>query len=306
MDRCRSRGVVRFGLFEADLHAGELRKGGTRIRLQEQPFQLLTVLLEHPGELITREELRKQVWPEDTFVEFDHALNTAVKKIRVALSDDAVTPRYIETIPKRGYRWIAPLHTASESSPTTLSTEPPSPVPGPPVPVPPARLGTSRLILGAAATLILLALLVFHLEREARARTAARPLLVVLPFENWSDNPEQVRVCRGITEDVITELASTAPRLQIAPNAMAKQYENTTKSVAEIGRELGADYVLQGNLRSSDQHLRLNAELIRVRDLARLWGENFDLSPGDPVDVESNFARSITGRVQPILSSVPR
>jgi TolB-like protein/DNA-binding winged helix-turn-helix (wHTH) protein len=306
MDRCRSRGIVRFGLFEADLHAGELRKDGTRIRLQEQPFQVLTVLLEHPGELITREELRRRVWPEDTFVEFDHALNTAVKKIRVALSDDALTPRYVETIPKRGYRWIAPVHPTAE--PASVNSSPESqalPIVSA-VPVAASRIPIFKFVVGAAFTMILLALLVFHLERQARARTATRPLLVVLPFENWSDNPAQIHVCRGITEDVITELASAMPRVQIAPNAMAKQYENTTKSVAEIGRELGADYVLQGNLRSSGQRLRLNAELVRVHDLARLWGENFDQGAGDPVEVEGNFARSITARVQPILSSVSR
>jgi len=302
MDRCRSRGVVRFGLFEADLHAGELRKGGTRIRLQEQPFQVLTVLLQHPGELITREELRSQVWPENTFVEFDHALNTAVKKIRVALSDDALTPRYIETIPKRGYRWIAPLQGTAD------------PLPSNPLPESqPASLEhvarSSRIptiLLAFVAGVLLLSILGFHLTREARARTAARPLLVILPFENWSDNPAQAHICRGITEDLITELATGMPRVQIAPNATAKQYENTTKSVAEIGRELGADYVLQGNLRSSDHRLRLNAELVRVHDQARLWGENFDRPPGDLVELESDFAHSISARVGPVLSSMAR
>jgi len=302
MDRCRSRGVVRFGLFEADLHAGELRKGGTRIRLQEQPFQVLTVLLQHPGELITREELRSQVWPENTFVEFDHALNTAVKKIRVALSDDALTPRYIETIPKRGYRWIAPLQGTAD------------PLPSNPLPESqPASLEqvarSSRIptiLLAFVAGVLLLSILGFHLTREARARTAARPLLVILPFENWSDNPSQALICRGITEDLITELAAQFPSLQIAPNATAKQYENTTKSVAEVARELGADYVLQGNLRSSDQRFRLNAELVRVHDQARLWGENFDRPPGDLVELENDFAHKIASSVSPVLSTVAR
>ena len=306
MDRCRSRGVVRFGLFEADLHAGELRKGGTRIRLQEQPFQVLTALLERPGELITREELRKQVWPEDTFVEFDHALNTAVKKIRIALCDDALMPRYIETIPKRGYRWIAPLHPAAEHLPANSAMDSQVTLPSPATSDPTSRLRASRLLVGTAAGLVVLVLMVFHVSREARARASGRPLLVVLPFENWSDNPAQAQLCRGITEDVITELASLVPGLQFVPNATAKQYENTTKSVAEIGRELGAQYVLQGNLRSTQQRLRLNAELIRVRDLARLWGENFDLQPGDPVEVESAFAHRISSRVQSVLSSTSR
>jgi len=302
MDHCRSRGVVRFGLFEADLHAGELRKGGTRIRLQEQPFQLLTVLLEQPGELITRDALRKRVWPENTFVEFDHALNTAVKKIRVALSDDAVTPRYIETIPKRGYRWIAPLQATPEPPPAAPVIELPPRVIGQPSSWPPIR----TLHVASLAGVLLLSLLAFHLTREAKARTAARPVLVVLPFENWSDNPAQAFICRGITEDLITELAAQFPSLQIAPNATAKQYENTTKSVAEVARELGADYVLQGNLRSSDQRFRLNAELVRVHDQARLWGENFDRPPGDLVELENDFAHKIASSVSPVLSTVAR
>ena len=108
-DSNSSRGVLRFGVFEADLDAGELRKGGTKIRMQEQPFQVLSVLLQGAGALVSREELRQQVWGERTFVEFDHALNTAIKKIRIAIGDDAATPQYIETIPKRGYRFIAPV-----------------------------------------------------------------------------------------------------------------------------------------------------------------------------------------------------
>jgi len=308
MNGRRARGVVRFGVFEADLHAGELRKGGIRIRLQEQPFQVLTVLLEHPGELISREELRREVWPEDTFVEFDHALNTAVKKIRVALSDDAGTPRYIETIPKRGYRWIAPLHAARESardssdSPAAAMPVPAAAIPNP-ARAPASQLPRARKLLAAAAmVLALLALLGLRLTREARAHSAARPLLVVLPFENWSANPAQTPVCRGLTEDLIALLASN-PRLQVAPNATVMRYENTSRSVAEIGRELAADFVLQGNLRSTDQRLRVSAELIRVRDQARLWGDSFDHAPGDAVELEGDLARSIAAGVGPVLFS---
>jgi DNA-binding winged helix-turn-helix (wHTH) protein len=102
-------GIVRFGTFEMDLHGRELRKRGLKVRLQDQPFQVLEALVTRPGDLVSREELRRCVWPEDTFVEFDHALNTAVKKIRYALGDDACTPRYVETVPRRGYRFIAPV-----------------------------------------------------------------------------------------------------------------------------------------------------------------------------------------------------
>src|SRR5215469_12535933 len=115
-----SRGKFRFGVFEADLDAGDLRKNGARVHLQEQPFQVLGVLLEHAGELVSREDICRRVWGERTFVEFDHALNTAIKKIRIAIGDDACTPRYIETVPKRGYRFIAPIQTQLDVSDKTV------------------------------------------------------------------------------------------------------------------------------------------------------------------------------------------
>src|SRR6266568_3710777 len=116
----RSRRIVRFGVFEADLETGELRKNGVRVPLQGQPFQVCAILLERSGELVTREELRQKVWPEDTFVDFDQALNTAITKIRIALGDDADNPRFVETLPRRGYRFIGPV----DSSPAHPSRAP--------------------------------------------------------------------------------------------------------------------------------------------------------------------------------------
>jgi len=113
---------LRFGPFEIDTHARVLRKGGVKIRLQEQPFEVLLALLEAPGEIVTREQLRQRLWPEGTFVEFDHALNTAVKKIRAALCDDAALPRYVETIPRRGYRFLTPVD-RSDSTSTMLNVD---------------------------------------------------------------------------------------------------------------------------------------------------------------------------------------
>src|ERR1700730_6281507 len=113
--------IVHFGVFEADLQTGELHKNGVKVPLQGQPFQVCAILLQHSGELVTREELRRKVWPEDTFVDFDHALNTAITKIRIALGDEADNPRFVETLPRRGYRFIAPVQKAiSEPAPTAV------------------------------------------------------------------------------------------------------------------------------------------------------------------------------------------
>src|SRR5438067_13493849 len=142
----RSAQIVRFGIFDADLQTGELHKNGVKVPLQGQPFQVCAILLQHSGELVTREELRRKVWPEDTFVDFDHALNTAITKIRIALGDEADNPRFVETLPRRGYRFIAPVQKAISEP---VSTDVPQ--------VRSARLGATRLVLGlfAVAALII-------------------------------------------------------------------------------------------------------------------------------------------------------
>lgn len=303
----RACAVIRFGLFEADLHSGELHKDGIRIHLQEQPFQVLTVLLQHAGELVTREELRQQVWPQDTFVEFDHALNTAIKKIRAALCDDPGTPRYVETIPKRGYRWIAPLRPARAPEAPDLcessrTAELPTLAPSLKRQLPATWRWFAALLLAG-----MLAVLGFGFTRYGRSSSNGNTLLVVLPFENWTDDAAQARACRGITEDVIGELASLhMAHIQIVPDTTVMQYEHTTKTPDEIGRELGAGLILQGNLRSTPRHVRLSVELVRVRDRTRLWGNSFDHSPADLVEVEGELAHQVAADVQSVLRSAAR
>lgn len=128
--------IVRFGVFELDLNAGELRKNGAKLRLQGQPFQVLALLLDRPGEVVTRDELRQQLWPADTFVDFDHSLNTAINKVREALGDSASSPRYVETLARRGYRFIAPLHPPAQ--PELLAATPPQALASANAPVEPA------------------------------------------------------------------------------------------------------------------------------------------------------------------------
>jgi DNA-binding winged helix-turn-helix (wHTH) protein/TolB-like protein len=301
VNRSHSRGVVRFGVFEADLRAGELHKDGIRIRLQEQPFQVLSVLLRSPGELVTREQLREEVWPQDTFVEFDHALNTAIKKIRAALCDDAATPRYIETIPKRGYRWIAPLRTPWEqpdpAAPPALPTTAEQPVQRVN-----ARTLSSRWMLVAGFLLLGLLILAGFRFISARRSSSTSLVVAVLPFQNWSDDPGDARTCRGMTADVIGQLAALRlARVQIAPDAAMIEFERSPKPPTEIGRGVGADLILLGNLRSTARHVRLSVELIRVRDNARLWGDSFDHAPGDSLDVEQDLARQVATSVRTAL-----
>ena len=284
-----------FGDFEVDLRLGELRRHGTRVPLQEQPFQVLAVLLQRPRELVRREELRRQVWPEDTFVEFDHALNTAIKKIRIALGDCADSPRYVETIPKRGYRFIADVH-ATQELPATFEVEATRDQHAS------GWKSSSKRI----ATLTLLLLVSFAAVLGWRWRSAAeKPIvLAVLPLEDWSEGAHQGLVCDGIMQELITQSAKIEPsRLAIAPSAASLQYRQTTKSVAEVAHELHADYLLHGNLRGSGRQLRVSIELIRVSDESRVWGDDFNREVGDSLALETEIAAAIAGKLKSALFS---
>ena len=285
--------VFRFGPFEADVQAGELRREGAKVSLQEQPFQVLSALLEKPGEVVRREDLRQQVWPEDTFVEFDHALNTAVKKIRIALGDCANSPEYVETIPKRGYRFLVPVEVFENSTSNTLEPA----VPGP-------RAWTRRNPVAVVLlTIVLLSggLLAMR-GRSTRGAANKKTVLAVLPLEDWSDDSSHGLLCEGITQELITQSGRADPaRLAVVPHAASAPYRHTAKTVAEVAHELRADYLMEGNLRDDGEHVRVTVELIRVRDEARIWGEDFDRETGDSLALESEVAAAITERAKVAL-----
>src|SRR6266849_1080829 len=231
--------VIRFGPFEADLHAGELRRHGLRIKLQEQPFQILAMLLERPGNVVTREELQKKLWPTDTFVDFDHGLGSAINKLRQALGDSAENPRYIETLPKRGFRFIAVV------------------------------------------------------ERQGKV------MLVVLPFENLSRDPEQEFFSDGMTEEMITQLGGLEPqRLGVIARASAMQYKHSTKSAAQIGGELGVDYLLEGSARRAGGRVRITAQLIQVRDETHVWAESYEGDLRDILKLQREVAAAVAREIQ--------
>ncbi len=291
--------VFRFGPFEANVQAGELRRDGAKVSLQEQPFQVLVALLERPGELVWREDLRQQVWPEDTFVEFDHALNTAVKKIRIALGDCATSPEYIETIPKRGYRFLAPVEvmekTLSHSKQMT------------------GAAGVGRWLrrnpvtVTLVATVLLAVALLGTLRRDtARDSAEKKMVLAVLPLEDWSEDAGHALLCEGITQELITQSGQADPaRLSVVPHAASSAYRHTPKTVAEVARELHADYLIEGNLRADDERVRVTVELIRVRDESRVWGEDFDRDSGDLLALESEIAAAITEKAKLAMLNAP-
>jgi TolB-like protein/DNA-binding winged helix-turn-helix (wHTH) protein/Tfp pilus assembly protein PilF len=285
--------IVSFGSFALNLRAGELHKSGVKVKLQEQPFQVLAFLVTHPGEVVTREQLGKELWPEGTFTDFDQGLNSAINKIREALGDSAESPRFVETLARRGYRFIAPVR--------ELREQPHSPTGGK------ASVSASwwRKTHYRIAALLLVVLLILAV-RFGRQRLALRAgpsgekvMLAVLPFLNYSGDPGQEYFNDGFTEEMITRLGSADPqRLGVIARTSSMKYKNTQKDVGEIGRELGVDYVLEGSVRRVGDRVRISAQLIQVRDQTHLWAESYERDAHDTLALESEVAIAIARQVE--------
>jgi TolB-like protein/DNA-binding winged helix-turn-helix (wHTH) protein len=302
MDAARpSAASIRFADFEVDFCSGELRRAGEKVRLQEQPFQVLSVLLHRPGEVVTREELSQHIWPAGTFVDFDHALNTAIKKIRCALEDDASTPQYVETIPRRGYRFIAQVHSITSTSSvtpallwdvecdsTTLSLR--------------NRRSLRPLFIASAFASIVLAtaLLARLLSPPVRIQAAAvkRMTLVVLPFENLNEDKAAGYFSDGLCEELTTQLGRLAPDLLgVTARTAAVTYRQTHESVSQIGKDLNAEYFIEGSVRHDAQRVRVTAQLIRVTDQTPLWADDFDRPLDYTLTLQSEVAKAIAHEV---------
>jgi TolB-like protein/DNA-binding winged helix-turn-helix (wHTH) protein/Tfp pilus assembly protein PilF len=288
--------VVRFGPFEADLRLGEVRKHGIRLRLHGHPIQVLGVLLERPGEPVSREELRARLWGTDTFVDFEHGLNAAVNKLRSALSDSADSPRFIETIPRHGYRFIGAIDPSVDSAPAT-------PVDSAPVTAAVRQSRMSRPVLQVLVAVTFLAAIGAGVWwwRSTPARSAeapARVMLAVLPFENFSKDPGPEYFSDGLTEELISELGGLNPeRLGVIARTSVMGYRRTTKTVRDISRELGVDYVIEGSVRRDGARVRISAQLIRASDETHVWARSYDRSLDAVLPLQSEIARVITGEI---------
>jgi TolB-like protein/DNA-binding winged helix-turn-helix (wHTH) protein/Flp pilus assembly protein TadD len=285
-----ARPLVRFGTFEVDLSEGELRHKGVKIKLQEQPFRILAALLEQAGSLVTREQLRERLWPADTFVDFEHSLNAAVKNLRRALRDDAENPRFIETVPKRGYKFIAAI-APSGSEPQIDVAQPHLEVRRK------ANLRTVTIAVTIAVIVIGLASATWH-WRETRA-LAARPIssLAVLPLENLSAEPQQDYFADGMTDEVITELGKLGA-LRVISRTSAMQYKSAHKPLSQIARELNVDAVVEGSVLRSGDHVRITAQLIRAMPERHLWAESYEGDLSSVLTLQREVARAIAGAIQ--------
>src|SRR5262249_36797 len=293
--RANDRGF-RFGPFEFSCETGELRKGGTKIRLNGQAVQVLTSLLENAGQLITREELRLKLWPEGTFVDFDHSLNAVVNRLRQRLGDSAENPCYIETIPSRGYMFIAPV---SATQPPEAATESGTPAA--------ARKRYRQLPIPVALALIvgLSALLAYYgwaaiARSRQRMPAASRKSIAILPFDNMSGDLSQEYLADGFTEQLITDI-SKYRSLRVISRTSVMQYKGKKKPLPEIARELDVQTVVEGSVQRAGDRVRVTAQLIDAASNAHLWSETYDRDLRGILEMEEEIAAMVAQQVRASL-----
>ena len=297
----------KFGVFEADLRTGELTKLGKRVRLQEQPFQLLAMLLEKPGELVIREELCERLWPK-TIVDFDHGLNKAIGKVREALGDSVENPRFIETVARRGYRFLADVAVVQGGQPQTAAGDLAAGREAPRLAQPPdagtsARSPTHALGWKLSGVVTALALAVFlswffYSWRHPRSTIHS---LAVLPLENLSNDASQDYFADGMTDELITHLGQISA-IRVISRTSAMTYKNAHKSLAEIARELNVDAVVEGSVLHSGERVRIAALLIEVPADKQIWAESYEGDFRDTLTLQSRVARSIAAQIRATLN----
>jgi TolB-like protein/DNA-binding winged helix-turn-helix (wHTH) protein/Tfp pilus assembly protein PilF len=321
--------VVRFGTYEVSLQSGEVRKAGVKIRVQQQPLKLLEVLLERPGEVVTREELRSRVWPNDSFGDFDQAVSIAIAKLRSALGDSAENPRYIETLPKRGYRFIADVSFVDAEGhirrPESLPADSPGtdsvhqiqgnglavlPVTGsgpqlqsPGLTVAPQRQWPrGRIILAVALVVSLAVLSVLLFRSHGHAPTPIRSL-AVLPLENLSGDASQRYFSDGMTDQLITDLAQISA-LKVISRTSVMAYEGARKPLPQIARELHVDAVVEGTVLRAGDQVRITAQLIDASTDKHLWSQSYQGELKDTLALQDRVARAIAEQIQ--INLTPR
>ena len=274
----------RFWAFEVDVASGELRKDGIRVKLQEQPFQVLVALLERPQEVVTREELQNRLWSGDTATDFDRGLNKAISRLRDALGDDAANPRFIGTLPQRGYRWLAPVASLPSNVSPALAPEP--------------GRGTipRRTLFYLVGSLI--AVPIAGVEAYRRyGRFSKIQSIAVLPLVNVSSDPGQEYFSDGMTEELTAEISRITSLRVISRTSVMRYKTGARKSVAEIARELNVDAIVEGTVALSGARVRITAQLIQARDEQHLWSERYERDLADILSIQSEVARRIAREI---------
>jgi TolB-like protein/DNA-binding winged helix-turn-helix (wHTH) protein/Flp pilus assembly protein TadD len=303
----RHTSVVRFGTYEVSLQSGEVRKAGLRIRVQQQPMKLLQVLLEHPGEVVTREELRSRVWADESFGDFDQAVNIAIAKLRSAFGDSAENPRFIETLPKRGYRFIADVVVVEpttgpygpEFAPRGLpATQPGNEIQSFGMPIAPQRW--RWIIVALAVVLSLATFFAWRFGSRVPAPTGIRSI-AVLPLENLSGDASQNYFADGMTDELITDLAQISA-LRVISRTSVMVYKGARKPLPKIARELNVDAVVEGTVLRSGGQVRITAQLIEASTDKHLWSQSYEGELRDTLALQNRVARAIADQIRVSLT----
>src|SRR5258708_2707744 len=305
--------LVRFGTFELNVRTGELvsigtaaaETGCTKLLLREQPFQILRILVERQGKIVTRQEIRQILWPDDTVVEFDRSINVAMAILRKALADDADHPKYIETLARRGYRLIAPVEwqqssTAAQDTFGSLTETLPR-IEGPMAerePGAPKRWGKAAVAAACAVILVVVRYITWrHFRAIARARSE-KIMLAVLPFENLTGDPTKEYLADGLTEETISELGRLKPeQLGVIARTSVMGYKHKDTRLDQIGRDLSVQYVLENSLRESGNHIRLTSQLIQVKDKTHLWSRHYAYPAQDILTIEDYVSNAVAQEI---------
>ncbi|MDE3179228.1 MAG: winged helix-turn-helix domain-containing protein [Acidobacteriota bacterium] len=322
---------ISFGVFELNLKDSEVRKDGYSVKLAPQPFSVLALLASRAGQVVAREEIQRLVWGEDTFVDFDLGLNQCIRQIRSALGDDAQSPRYIETLSRKGYRFIAPVKTEPVESETpdpvaksaiglpgqVLGETPGAANPSQAEKLPPHLAGvpnpsrirrrTLWVVIGACIAVVIALIIVLGpggLDITYNPANSIRSL-AVLPFRNLSADPSQEYFTEGVTDQLITDLAQI-PTLRIISRTSVTQYKDTRKSLPVIAGELKVDAVVEGSVARSGNRVRITAQLVEAHPERHLWAKTFERSTGDALNMQGEIAESIATEIRAKLTPQER
>lgn len=293
---------ARFGQFQVDFNTGLLERCGIRVPVQSQPLQVLRLLLQAEGKVVSRDEIRKLLWPEDTFVDFELGVNTAVKKLRQALADPADHPKFIETLPKIGYRFLIPVEWVPNHSAVPVGHLSEHPSPSPLTTAPKAPYATTwarrwREVVGLAVVALLA---ITYTAFRGRSEHVAQPKiksLAVLPLQNLSADPSQEYLAEGMTEAIIGRL-SAIHDLRVISHTSVMRFRNPQVSLPEIARTLGVDALVEGSVMRDGSRLRVTAQLIRGATDDHFWSATYDRELRDVLSLQSELAQSIAQKVQ--------
>ena len=278
--------VVRFSVFELDRRTGELRKNGRKVKLEGKPLLLLDLLLRLAGDVVTREEVRSALWPDETFVDFEHGINTVVKRLRQALDDSAETPRFVETIPRRGYRFIYPLNV--ESAPLAALNQR-------------RRRYASPAVMVLTAVALSLAVVGFGGRVSNRWPWTPKDTIrsiAVLAFENLSGDPTQEYLADGLTEDVINDLSQISALNNVTSRTSAMSYKGVRKPLRQIREELRVDAVVEGSLTREGDRVRVVVQLIDASSDRHIWSGQYDSDVRSMLDLRGIIARRVAQEIR--------